>query len=517
MGPGTYAARTPDKPVVVMADGSAITYARFEALTNQLAHLFRNQGLERGDHVAFVLENRPELLAVIWAAQRSGLYYTACSTRLKAEELEHIVDDCGARLLIASDKTFDVADAISAPRVERRLLIGTPDPSDPPPSNPAPGWTAFGEAVRSFPTTPIDDESEGVDMLYSSGTTGRPKGVKLPLPTKPYPAPVGSLERMLGIDDTTVFLSPAPLYHTAPLRFARSIPRSGGTLVIEERFDPEELLALIERHRVTIAQLVPTMFIRLLRLDESVRHRYDLSSLQVVLHAAAPCPIDVKRSMIEWWGPIVHEYYSSTEASGFVYCNSEEWLAHPGTVGRSLLGPVHILDDDGNELPPHQAGSVYFEGRRFEYHGDPGKTEGTGDPQGRGWTTVGDVGYLDEDGYLFLTDRKAFMIISGGVNIYPQETENVLSSHPAVADVAVFGIPDDDMGERVHAVVQPAPGVVGTDALAEELITHCRATIAHFKCPRSIDFRDELPRHETGKLYKGQLKAEYWSGVSPRP
>ena len=505
MHPGTFAETTPDKAAVVMDDGRSLTYRELEERSNQVAHVFRAAGLATGDHVALALENRPELFVVAWAAQRAGLYYTACSTRLNADELRYIVEDCGARALVGSAETVDALDAAAGPAVELKLLV---DGSHS-------GWESLDDVATPHPTTPIADEAEGADMLYSSGTTGRPKGVKVPLPGGDYPqmSAVGLLCQMLfGADADTVYLSPAPLYHAAPLRFSMAMQRIGGTAVVMRHFDPEQFLALIERHGVTFTQVVPTMFIRMLKLPDDVRERYDLSSLKAAVHAAAPCPVEVKQKVIEWWGPVIHEYYAGTEGNGFVYCNSEDWLAHPGTVGRSLVGALHILDDEGEEVPAGEAGTVYFEGAGFEYHHDPEKTQGSRDPRGRGWSTLGDVGYVDDDGFLYLTDRKAYMIISGGVNIYPQEAENVLAMHPKVIDVAVFGIPDPEMGEAVHAVVQPADGVDPSPEVAAELIAYCRDRLAHYKCPRSVDFRAELPRHPTGKLYKRLLKDEYWAG-----
>ncbi|MEJ7844973.1 MAG: AMP-binding protein [Acidimicrobiales bacterium] len=504
MHPGTHAETAPDKPAVVMDDGRTLTYAELEAASNRLAHLFRSQGLTRGDHVALVVENRPELFAVTWAAQRAGLYYTACSTRLTTDELAYIVDDCGARLLVASDTTRAIADAVVAPALESRLTV----------DGAGHGWTSIADATTGLPSTPIADESEGADMLYSSGTTGRPKGVKPPLPTTPeYPRPpviaalVGGL---LGAVESTVYLSPAPLYHAAPLRYTMSVHRLGGTVVVMEHFAAEAFLRLVQAHRVTFTQVVPTMFIRLLKLPAEVRAAYDTSSLQTVVHAAAPCPVPVKEQMIEWFGPIIHEYYAGTEGNGFVYCTSEQWLAHKGTVGTSLMGPVHILGDDGQELAAGERGTVYFENSGFEYHNDPEKTRGSRDPGGRGWSTLGDVGYLDDDGFLYLTDRLAYVIITGGVNVYPQEAENVLALHPSVDDVAVFGVPNEDFGEEVKAVVQPAAGAEPGPALEAELLSCCRAHLAAVKCPRSVDFRAELPRAPTGKLYKRLLKDEYW-------
>jgi long-chain acyl-CoA synthetase len=355
-------------------------------------------------------------------------------------------------------------------------------------------------------------------MLYSSGTTGQPKGVKVPVEHVAVGEGqdgVTTLSLLLfGASEETVYLSPAPLYHAAPLRFCRAAHKIGATVVVMEHFDPEEYLALVERHRATFSQVVPTMFIRMLKLPDEVRSRYDLSSLQAVVHAAAPCPVEVKARMIEWWGPIIHEYYAGTEGNGFVYCNSEDWLAHRGTVGKSIIGTLHILDDEGEEQPVGESGTVYFEGGTdFSYHNDPGKTKGSRDPKGRGWSTLGDVGYVDEDGFLYLTDRKAYMIITGGVNVYPQEAENVLAMHPKVADVAVFGVPNEDFGEEVKAVVQPIDMADAGADLERELIAYCKEHLADVKCPRSVDFREELPRHPTGKLYKRLLKDEYWAAA----
>ncbi|MFD1932049.1 AMP-binding protein [Nonomuraea mangrovi] len=504
MYPGAIAAVTPDKPAVIMAgSGNIVTYRQLEEESNRLAHLFRSAGLNPGDHIAFMLENHPLFLVIAWAAHRSGLYYTAISSRLQSEELSYIVDNCEARVFIASSGLAEVAASIDAPGVELRLMVdGVAD-----------GFQSYEEAVAGQPPTPIADECLGADMLYSSGTTGRPKGVKPTLSQAPLdtPGPLLQLIQFLFAPAAdSVYLSPAPLYHAAPLRYCLQFQRLGATVVVMERFDPAEYLALVERHAVTHTQLVPTMFIKMLKLPDEVRAKHDLSSLQCAIHAAAPCPIPVKEQMLDWWGPIIHEYYAGTEGNGFLYAGPSDWLAHKGTVGRPLLGVVHVCDEEGHELAPREHGTVYFsDGPRFEYHGDPDKTRSAHDPQGRGWTTLGDIGYVDEDGFLYLTDRRSYMIISGGVNIYPQESENVLSLHPKVADVAVFGIPDEEMGEQVKAVVQPADLAEAGQALEAELIEYCRARLAHYKCPRSVDFRDELPRHPTGKLYKRLLREQY--------
>jgi len=501
--PGVTADTTPMKPAMIMADGRTLTYRELEDTSNQLAHLFRSVGLRTGDHIAAVIENRPEFLVVALAAYRSGLYWTPCSTQLTGSELEYIVLDSRATLLIATTNTLGAAREVSSPRLVLRLLLGGTEP----------GWTTFEDALASYPRTPIPDQRVGDVLLYTSGTTGKPKGVKRPLPDVEFPQDIESgFDLLFGLTESTVYLSPGPLYHAAPLLFLAIVTGLSGTTIVQENFDPEQFLALIERFKVTFTQVVPTMFNRLLQLPPSVRTRYDLSSLERVVHVAAPCPIATKEQMIDWLGPIVLEYYAGSELNGMTYCDTEDWLAHKGTVGRSLLGAIHILDDDGNELAPGESGTVFFEGGDFEYLGDADKTAEARDPRGHGWTTLGDVGHVDEEGYLYLTDRKFFMIISGGVNIYPQESENVLVAHPLVADVAVFGIPDEEMGESVHAVVQPLAGTEPSPGLAAELIEYCRERLAHYKCPRSLDFRTELPRGETGKLYKGVLKAEYWNG-----
>jgi long-chain acyl-CoA synthetase len=507
MFPGDFAASDPDRPAQIMAStGEVLTYAQLDAAANRLSWLFASIGLRPGDHVAFCLENHPRFLEIAWGAHYAGLRYTAASSRLQSGELEYIVNDCGAQVFITSHAKAEQAAEIlpKTPGVRLYLMLdGTID-----------GYESYEEAVSRYPAEPLPDRREGADMLYSSGTTGRPKGVKAPVPDVPLgtdPPLMALLTGLFGFGPDTIYLSPAPLYHSAPLRFNMGVQRLGGTSVIMEHFDAEQFLALIEKYRVTHTQVVPTMFVRILKLPQEVRERYDLSSLKVVVHAAAPCPIPVKEQIIEWWGPIVHEYYAGTEGNGFCYISSEEWLAHKGSVGKPILGKLHIVGDDGEELPVGEAGTIYFEGGgSFEYHNDPEKTASSRNE--RGWSTLGDVGYVDEDGYLYLTDRKAFMIISGGVNIYPQEAENVLVTHPKVVDVAVFGVPNEEFGEEVKAVVQPVDMAEAGPELERELIEFCRSQLADVKCPRSIDFRPELPRHPTGKLYKRLLKDEYWEG-----
>jgi long-chain acyl-CoA synthetase len=511
MYPGTFAASHPDKPAYIMAStGEAITYAELDAEANRLSHLLRDAGLQPGDHMAFCLENHPHFLAIAWGAHYAGLYYTAISSRLTAEEMEYVINDCGAEVFITSQYKADVAVEIAEriPNVRVRLVL----------DGPLEGYDPYEDTLARYPAEPLPDRVAGKDMLYSSGTTGRPKGVKPSAPSELLETltPVAVLGQMLfSADESMIYLSPAPLYHAAPLRFTMAVHQAGGTAVVMEHFDPEQALALIERYHVTHSQWVPTMFVRMLKLPDEVRARYDVSSMRVAIHAAAPCPVPVKEQMIEWWGPVIHEYYAGTEGNGFVYCNSEDWLAHKGSVGRPLLGEAHIVGEDGTEVPVGEEGTIYFGGgSEFEYHNDPEKTASSRDP--RGWSTLGDVGRLDEDGFLYLTDRKSYMIITGGVNVYPQETENLLVTHPKVLDCAVIGVPNEDFGEEVKAVVQVPDDVEAGPELERELIAFCRGHLADVKCPRSVDFVDELPRHPTGKLYKRLLRDEYWKGHESR-
>jgi long-chain acyl-CoA synthetase len=373
--------------------------------------------------------------------------------------------------------------------------------------------------MAPYPATPIGDEALGTPMLYSSGTTGRPKGILRPLPMQPPSQQLplfDFLVRLWRYRDRMIYLSPAPLYHSAPQAAVNLTIRQGGTAIIMERFEPEQYLELVQTYKVTHSQLVPTMFSRLLKLPEAVRRRYDLSSLEIVIHAAAPCPVQVKEQMIEWWGPIVHEYYGATEAVGFTACDSAEWLAHRGTVGRVLFGELHVLDDAMQPCPTGTPGTLWFKtATPFQYFNDPAKTAEARSSDGS-MSTVGDVGYVDNDGYLYLTDRASFMIISGGVNVYPQECENLLITHPKVADAAVFGVPNEDLGEEVKAAIQLMPGIAPGPAIAEELIAFCAEHLARQKCPRSIDFEAELPRLPTGKLYKRVLRDRYWKDRKTR-
>jgi long-chain acyl-CoA synthetase len=500
----------PDQAAIIMGgSGETVTYGEFEARCNQVAHFLRAAGLRRGDHIAVLMENQPWMLEIEGGAERAGVYYTLINTYLAPDEVAYIVSNSCSRLLFSSAARRQVAEAAAAqcPGLERMLITG--------PGTPPAGWESLETVIADYPRDPVPDESLGAAMLYSSGTTGRPKGILRDLPDAgPGDAlPVMDfVSAMFGFRKGMTYLNPAPLYHSAPAASVSASLRLGSTTVVMQHFDAEQWLALVERYRVTNCQMVPVMFSRLLHLPEDVRARYDTSSLECIVHAAAPCPEHVKRGMIDWLGPIVTEYYGATEANGFTFCDSAQWLAHPGTVGRTILGELLILDDAGRPCPTGVDGTIWFRGATaFQYFQEPAKTAESRTADGLG-STVGDIGHVDEEGYLYLTDRKSYMIISGGVNIYPQETENLLSAHPAVLDVAVIGVPNDEMGEEVKAVVQLVdPASAGPD-LAQELITYCRDRLAHFKCPKTVDFVPELPRYPTGKLYKRVLRDAYWSG-----
>ncbi|MEQ3552650.1 acyl-CoA synthetase [Pseudonocardia nematodicida] len=510
MFPGAHATQSPHRAAVIMAgSGLRLTYGQLEESSRRLAHRLRDKGFRRGDVIALLSGNDPRVFEVYWAAQRSGLYITAINKLLGADELHHILADSGAQALFVGPGVGEVA-AHTADYADIRYAVAmdaAPDGSG--------EWHDYAAELAEGSTEPLLDQPRGGDMLYSSGTTGRPKGIRPPLPERQVDqagdAMVDLFGKRITLGPDTVFLSPAPLYHAAPLRLCATVQALGGTVVIMERFDAEQALATIERYQISHAQWVPTMFVRLLKLSTEVRDRYDLSSMRVAVHSAAPCPVEVKHQMMDWWGSILHEYYSSTEVAGMTWIGPQEWTAHPGSVGRSILGVLHVCEDDGHELPTGRVGTVYFERetRPFEYHNDPEKTRATQHPHHPLWTTVGDIGFLDDDGYLHLTDRKAFMIISGGVNIYPQEIEDTLALHPAVSDVAVIGVPDEEMGEQVKAVVQTAPGQEPNDELAAVLLAHVRTRLAGYKVPRTIDFVDELPRTPTGKLVKGPLRDLY--------
>jgi long-chain acyl-CoA synthetase len=504
MHPYHHAQTNPDKVAYVMAgSGEKITYGELETRSNKGAQLFRKWGLQTGDVLAILMENHPRYLEIAWAAQRSGLYFVCISSRLQAREVRYIVEDSNAKALITS-AAIEVVDELPAMLPNVRLAtVGTTKPL----------FEDYDIESAKMPDSRIADESEGKAMLYSSGTTGRPKGVKMEITGASIDTPNRVTERMIagyGFTRDSVYLSPAPLYHASPLHWSMGVHRIGGTVVVMEKFDAENALALIEKYKVDRAQFVPTHFVRMLKLPAEVRAKYDVTSLKCVMHSAAPCPIPVKEQMMEWWGPIIWEYYSGTEHTGMTYIGPEEWLAHKGSVGRAVLGQLRIVGEDGEVLPPRTEGQIYFEGGNpIRYHNAPEKAaEST---NSRGWTTLGDVGWVDEEGYLYLTDRKSFMIISGGVNVYPQEIENLLITHPKVADAAVVGAPDEEMGEKVVAVIQLLDPRSAGDEARREIVAWLKPQLSGVKMPRQIDFMDELPRHPTGKLYKRLIRDTYWA------
>lgn len=514
MYPGTHAEPRADQPAFIMASsGETVTYAELEARTNRLAHFLRSRGVNRLDHYSIFMENNARYLESCGAGERAGLYFTCVNSFLKADELAYILDNSESRVLIFSEEKRAVAEEAlrQCPKVEVSLVV----------DGPGNGSTIlnFEEAVNGFLATPIADESLGTAMLYSSGTTGRPKGIVRPLPEQPPAQPLplfDFLVKMWRYREGLTYLSPAPLYHSAPQAAVNLVIRNGGTAIIMEKFEPEHYLQLVEKYRPTHTQLVPTMFSRMLKLPDEVRKRYDVSSLEIAIHAAAPCPPQVKEQMIAWWGPIIHEYYGATEGLGFTACDTPQWQAHRGTVGKVLLGELHVLDENMQPCPKETPGTLWFKtATPFEYFNDPKRTAETRSADGS-MSTVGDIGYVDDDGFLYLTDRATFMIVSGGVNIYPQECENLLITHPKVADAAVFGVPNEDLGEEVKAVVQVLPGVKADQELVDELTEFCLTNLSRQKCPRSIDFIDEMPRLPTGKLYKRLLRDRYWGDRKSR-
>ena len=452
MHPYIHAKNTPDKAAFIMASsGKITTYKELDERSNQIAHLFRQRGLKAGDGISIFMENNSRFLEICWAAQRSGLYFTPISSRLTAGEVEYIHRDCNSKMIISSSYLGKIAKdlvKITKNTPNHFMIDGVEE-----------GWKSFEQEMEKMPKITINDEEMGQDMLYSSGTTGKPKGIRIPLKHISIEQSEGLMALVTTLYKTnsnTIYLSPAPHYHAAPLRFTMGVNYLGGTNIIMENFDAEESLSFIEKYKVTMSQWVPTMFVRMFKLPKEIRGKYNLSSHQCAIHAAAPCPIDIKRMMIDWWGNIIHEFYAGSEANGFVACNSEEWLAHQGTVGKPVVGTPHICDEEGKELPVGLEGTIWFESDvKFTYHNDIKKTLESKHPDNPTWSTLGTIGMLAEDNFLYLTDRKAFMIISGGINIYPQEAEDLIITHPKVYDCAVIGVPNDEFGEEVKAVVQP--------------------------------------------------------------
>ncbi|OBI37897.1 acyl-CoA synthetase [Mycobacterium sp. E2238] len=504
-----HAKRAGQAPALIVADGGTISHSELYARSRRVAAVLHEAGLRPGDGVALILPNRPEFLEITWACQLSGLYYTAVNTHFTADEVAYVIGDSDARTVFVDATMPELAAHVRAanPAVTIRLAVG----------GALPGWRDYEEALATAGAAP--PASDGSEMLYSSGTTGRPKAVRRPLPTDGNGSWAQAvlelaLTHKYGMSMSSVYLSPAPLYHAAGVNYTMAVNRVGAAAILMRKFDAETVLRLIETHRVTHAQFVPTMFVRMLKLPRAVREKYDVSSLRCVIHAAAPCPVDVKHHMMKWFGPIIHEYYGGTEGFAGTTIGPEEWLAHPGSVGRPMT-PVHVIGEDGAELPARHAGELFFEGGPdFEYFKDPAKTASVYND--RGWRTLGDMGYVDDDGYLYLTDRSTFMIVSGGVNIYPQEVENLLIMHPKLVDAAVFGVPNDEFGEEVKAVVQPVDGVRPRPDLEAELIEYCRAHLAGYKCPRTVEFVPELPRDPNGKLYKRRIRERYWQGRTTR-
>ncbi|MGB1188830.1 MAG: acyl-CoA synthetase [Pseudomonadales bacterium] len=503
MHPGVHSQIRPDAIAFCTSDGqSKTTYRTLDQESNQTAHFLRSEGLKPRDGIAILLDNDLRFLTIAWAAQRSGLYYTPISTLFKAAEVCYILENSGAKVLFTKQTILD-KQSLDLPEHLKIIVLD---------QGRFPNWQ---QVIAEHPPTECQDACEGAEMIYSSGTTGQPKGVRFDLALSPVGTVAPLIEKRIQlhcIDPTTRYLSTAPLYHSAPLRYNLMVSRLGGTAVIMPKFDALNALELIQEHRITHSQWVPTMFNRLLALPEHIKDQFDLSSLRYAIHAAAPCPVNIKKAMIDWWGEILYEYYSGTESNGSTAITSAEWLEHPGSVGKAFHGELHILDDDYRPLAPGSVGGVYFaKGTPFAYFKDPEKTAAAQSPQG--YTTLGDMGYLDEDGYLYLKDRRSFMIISGGVNIYPQEIEDLLVTHEAVIDAAVFGIPDAEFGESVKAVVELHANYPEhlRPNIGEALMAYCRENLSHVKCPRSIDVSERLPRHPTGKLYKGQLRAPYWA------
>jgi acyl-CoA synthetase (AMP-forming)/AMP-acid ligase II len=506
--PRQVAAAAPDKPALIMAEtGAVLTYAALATRANQAAHLFAQLGLARGDTVAILVENQIRFPELIWAAKDSGLRYVPVSTHLNGLDAAYVIEDCGARLLIASWALREVARDAAAALGGAAALLMT-DGAEPP-------FASYEALAVAQPTWPLEGRGRGASMLYSSGTTGRPKGVRTEIadvrPETP-PARFAMLLEQYQFDASSVFVNPGPWYHAAPLRFMMTVHRAGGTVIGFLRFDASSVLQAIAAFRATHGFFVPTMFRRMLRLDDRERAAADVFSMRHAVHSGAPCPPDVKRAMINWWGPVIDELYGGTESIGHTFISSVEWLARPGSVGKpSGACEIRIVDEQGRPVSPGVPGRIVMRnGLKVAYHG---RAAAAPLQNAEGFASMGDVGYLDDEGYLYLTDRESHTIIVGGVNVYPQEAEAVLADHPAVGDVAVIGVPNVEYGEEVKAVVLPVTTPDDPAALEAELVAWCRERLSSGKCPRSVDFVDSLPRNDMGKLVKRSLRERYWAGT----
>jgi long-chain acyl-CoA synthetase len=508
LGFWNFAQRDPAQLALAAPDGREWSRGELLAACNQVVHGLRALGLEKGDCVAAVLPNDATMFELYLAVVQAGWYLAPINHHLTAPEIAYIVADSDAKAFFAHERFADACQgaALEVGFPERaRFAVGE-----------VPGFRCYDQLKAGQPESLPEDRAAGQVMNYTSGTTGRPKGVRrglAPLDPDTLATLMSGFLGLFGInaEGGNVHICGSPLYHTAVLVFASGAMHLGHPVVLMDKWTPEGMLQLIEKYKVTSSHMVPTQFHRLLALPEEVRSKYDVSSCRYMVHAAAPCPIETKLQMFEWWGNSVYEYYAATEGGGTVV-SPEEWRKYPGTVGQAWANSeIRILDDDGKDCPPDEHGTVYMKlgAADFEYKGDKRKTE---ESRREGFFTVGDIGYLNQDDYLFLCDRKSDMIISGGVNIYPAEIENVLLTHPKVADAAVFGIPNSDWGEEVKAVIEPAPDVEANDALVAEILAFCQDKLAKYKTPRSIDFTDEMPRDPNGKLYKRKLRDPYWEG-----
>lgn len=504
-----WAEKIPETPAIIMArSGRTVTFREMDDNSNRGAHLLRSLGLKRGDAFALWSTNNEWFHQITWAMQRSGLYMTPVGSKLKAAEAAYIIDDCDARVLIldadlgqsALDLLADIGTL--CPKLEKVFALGAP----------LGDLERWEDALAKMPASEIPDQSFGQPMIYSSGTTGRPKGIRKPLIDAPIDTCVPPMYQATSpVEPDTAFLATAPMYHVGTLMMTMTEQQMGGTIILMEKFDAEVALATIDKYRPARSQWVPTMFIRMLALPDEVRAKFDVSSLKLAIHSAGPCPLKIKHQMIEWWGPILFDIYGGTEGAGATVIDSHDWLRKPGSVGRAVMGVIHICDDDGNELPPGETGTIYFEGGgQFSYYNDPEKTKDAQNPANPAWRTYGDIGHIDEEGFLFLSDRRSYMIVSGGVNIYPQEAENLLILHPKVHDAAVFGVPDEDLGEVVKAVVQPVDWADAGPDFEKALIAYCKESLSSLKCPRTVDFEKELPRDIMGKMMKRELRNRYW-------